>query len=729
MTARRARAARWLKPALVLAFGLAAGLAGAAPANDNFSSAWTISGVAGSTNGDNTAATLETCETNLVNTDDNNQVYITNTVWFAWTATNSGPVEFDTMGSSFDTVLSVWTTANGLCDASLTNLVSDDDNGGYNDPSGNTSTSLLQFNATAGTTYYISVESYDDGTFTGSGGFGAYVLNWNSTPPNDFFANATVLTGLVGTTNGNNALATLEGCETNAVNADNAPNDLITNSVWFAWTAPASGTLEVDTAGSTFETILSVWTTPTGLCDSNLVNVISDDSFSSLDGFTAQVNFPVLAGTTYYISVNSSVGLNPVNGEGNYVLNWNANIPGLPSGTFKFTKATYVVSETDSTGPNSPTVSPSVSGARVTVTRPVPAYGRVLVDYVVTNLLYTNVFTTNFYGTNVTITLIDTNVPPNTTITAVSNNYIYSVNSYQSFNGVGYQNAYVTNAFTNVATLLLSGVFSNSYLVGSAALSPVPTNLPFLTNYSTTVAGNGGGFATSFTTNVFGSLQTFGRVRGTNFLDGSTFTNGSSVVYTNLEVFYTNTFITNFFGTNIYLIYNSTTFNGPSYTTNFYYTNIVAGYVYSTNSIYTNGLSSFSTNHIGTNWVMDTTNMFVSILNASNRQFNASPFVPMIPVPTNFPPLGTATLGFSDTGPTATGETISITNRYNFLVTSSTNVTSAAGFTLSTGTLTFDNFQISQDILVPVNQADGPDVPEHDGDSQLCADFTVQSAA
>ena len=62
MTARRARAARWLKPALVLAVGLAASLVGAAPTNDNFASAITLRGSSGSTNGNNTSATLETCE-------------------------------------------------------------------------------------------------------------------------------------------------------------------------------------------------------------------------------------------------------------------------------------------------------------------------------------------------------------------------------------------------------------------------------------------------------------------------------------------------------------------------------------------------------------------------------------------------------------------------------------------------------------------------------------------
>ncbi len=115
MTARRARAARWLKPALILAVGLAAGLAGAQPTNDNFANATIIRGITGSTNGDNTLATLESpCETNAVITSVYGKVLLTNSVWYAWTAPGSGSLELDTAGSSFETVLSVWATTNGL---------------------------------------------------------------------------------------------------------------------------------------------------------------------------------------------------------------------------------------------------------------------------------------------------------------------------------------------------------------------------------------------------------------------------------------------------------------------------------------------------------------------------------------------------------------------------------------------------------------------------------------
>ena len=39
---------------------------------------------------------------------------VDNSVWFAWTPIFSGPAEFDTFGSDFDTVLAVYTTPSNL---------------------------------------------------------------------------------------------------------------------------------------------------------------------------------------------------------------------------------------------------------------------------------------------------------------------------------------------------------------------------------------------------------------------------------------------------------------------------------------------------------------------------------------------------------------------------------------------------------------------------------------
>ena len=565
--ARPKRAARLLKPALALAMAFTACAAAAAPANDNFANAFVISGVSGITNGDNTAATLEEpCEPLQVNTDDNGSQFVTNSVWFAWTAPATGPVEFDTIGSSFDTVLSVWTSSGGICGVSP--VTADDNTGGNVDFSGETS--LVEFNATAGTTYYISVNSDDDGSYTASGGFGPYVLDWNSTPANDNFANAWMLTGVSGTTNGNNTLATLELGETNILNTYNPDGsvefspDYVTNSVWFVWTATKSGALEVDTAGSDFETILGLWTTTNGL-GSSLTNVLANDAAGSIDGFTAQLTYPVVAGTTYYISLESYDGIDDPSAlasfdvAGAYVLNWSFSTntvvgspPSLVSGPFSFTAATYTVDQDDSTQPNNildgTTVNPSLLGARVTVTRPAPAYGKVLVDYTVgdTNfgLTYLYTFTTNYWGTNVLTTITSTDIPP---IVTISNSYSTNlvINNFEQQYDRGYVSYVFFEVETNTATQVYNLAYSNS--TTSAGTFSIPTNPPILGSFQLSSTVVSGGFTITSTTNVFGFVQNFPRVRGQVLTNGLTFTN-QSVVFTNLVTLFTNTPVNNFLG-------------------------------------------------------------------------------------------------------------------------------------------------------------------------------------
>lgn len=83
-------------------------------------------------------------------------------VWVKWVAPTTGLETFSTAGSSFDTLLAVYTGT------SLTNLVSqafDDDSAGF-------LCSTVYFNATAGTTYLIQVDGF-------YGDMGNIALSWN----------------------------------------------------------------------------------------------------------------------------------------------------------------------------------------------------------------------------------------------------------------------------------------------------------------------------------------------------------------------------------------------------------------------------------------------------------------------------------------------------------------------------------------------------------------------
>ncbi len=125
-------------------------------------------------------------------------------------------------------------------------------------------------------------------------------------PPNDNFTNAYVISGLQGTTNGTNIRATKEGGEPNhAGNAGGA-------SVWYKWTAPANGGVMIDTVGSSFDTLLAVYT---GTTVTNLTLLGNNDD--SGGDVTSQVVFSATAGTIYRVAVDGK------NGEqGSVVLNW-----------------------------------------------------------------------------------------------------------------------------------------------------------------------------------------------------------------------------------------------------------------------------------------------------------------------------------------------------------------------------------------------------------------------
>src|ERR1700722_2802123 len=312
-------------------FGLMINVGWAQPTNDSFASAAVLTGYSGTINGTNIGASLETCESNSVPTDDNGTVTNDNSVWYQWTAPVSGPVEFTTIGSSFDTVLAVYTTTNGLCDPNLTFVTADDNSGQVSDPNFSP-TSLSSFSAVAGTTYYISVNG---NAFPETTDSGSLVLSWNY---NDNFANATVITGPSGTTNGYNVGMTLDGCELPFINYDDFAD--LDNSVWFSWTAPSGGTAEFDTIGSDFDTVLAVYTTPTDDCDPSSVQIAGNDNISATQT-NSQVSFPVVAGTTYYISVNGNADVGPPFDSGNYMLNWSVgNAPTVSSGTFRLASST-----------------------------------------------------------------------------------------------------------------------------------------------------------------------------------------------------------------------------------------------------------------------------------------------------------------------------------------------------------------------------------------------------
>lgn len=136
----------------------------APPGNDNFTSAQTITGCSGSVNGTNIHTTKENGEPDHASNGG------THSVWYQWQAPVSSSVTITTAGSNYDTVLGVY-TGSAVNDLSPSGAPNDDA-----DP-GNTVTSSVTFNATAGNFYRIAVAGFNN---QNSGGdTGSITLNWN----------------------------------------------------------------------------------------------------------------------------------------------------------------------------------------------------------------------------------------------------------------------------------------------------------------------------------------------------------------------------------------------------------------------------------------------------------------------------------------------------------------------------------------------------------------------
>jgi hypothetical protein len=272
------------------------------PFNDNFANGMTVTNTPFTFSEFNDCATKEPLEPNHAGDPGGHSV------WFNWTPRADQLAVVTTKRSDFDTLLAVYTGSSYL---DLTLVASNDDI-----VPGSWPQSQVSFAATAGTTYQIAVDGY-------GGAIGNAVMNINP-PVNDDFAEATVISGTSGATNGYTIGASKEPYEPAHA------GEVGGHSVWYSWTAPASGPVDFNTVGSDFNTTLAVYT---GDSVSNLTPIASNDD--DVGGvFTSRVDFNAVAGRAYQIAVDGSGG-----DAGNLVLNWNMDsqlkIVGLAYGTWR----------------------------------------------------------------------------------------------------------------------------------------------------------------------------------------------------------------------------------------------------------------------------------------------------------------------------------------------------------------------------------------------------------
>ncbi len=239
------------------------------PVNDNFGGV-TITGADGTVLGNNTDATGQTGEPSIAGSAADTSV------WYSWTAPESGPTSFNTRDATFDTTVHVFT---GSSLGTLASVASGDDFNGVLQ-------SKVTFTATAGTTYRIAVDGF-------GAAHGAFSLQYaQNSPANDNFATPATLAGATGKNVTNTARSTGEPGEPNH-------GSIPDRSVWYSWTAPETGTAVVNTRESNFDTVLAAYT---GTAISALTQSASNDQFNG--GNQSRITFPVVAGTVYRIAVD-----------------------------------------------------------------------------------------------------------------------------------------------------------------------------------------------------------------------------------------------------------------------------------------------------------------------------------------------------------------------------------------------------------------------------------------
>jgi hypothetical protein len=240
-----------------------------APLNDEFAHATIIQGTSTQVMAQNLGASKEEGEPEHAAQPGGRSI------WFSWTAPVGGRFAVSAEGSSFDTLLAIYS---GRAVSNLT-LLAQNDNRTFFD-----TWSKAQFTAEMGRTYFIAVDGH-------AGATGNSLLTLTPVAENDDFAGAIHLSGT----------ATFR---THNRGAGEEPGEPFhgalpaSGSLWWNWTAPASGRYVTTTAGSDFDTVLAIYA---GESLSNLTLVASDDDGAGNRNTVAR--FDAVAGQQYRITV------------------------------------------------------------------------------------------------------------------------------------------------------------------------------------------------------------------------------------------------------------------------------------------------------------------------------------------------------------------------------------------------------------------------------------------
>jgi hypothetical protein len=155
-------------------------------------------------------------------------------------------------------------------------------------------------------------------------------LTYQTSPPpaNDDLSGSQSVSGTSASVGGTNRYATRQVGEPNHWSTSAGEH-----SVWYSWTAPSSGQVELNTCTSSFDTVLAVYT---GSSFGTMSQVASNDDACGTNG--SQLIFNATAGTTYRIAVSGFFSTS----EGTFTLQVIDKTPPRVSGTKPANNATGV---------------------------------------------------------------------------------------------------------------------------------------------------------------------------------------------------------------------------------------------------------------------------------------------------------------------------------------------------------------------------------------------------
>ncbi|WP_353778555.1 T9SS type A sorting domain-containing protein [Winogradskyella sp. 3972H.M.0a.05] len=213
-------------------------------------------------------------------------------VWFSYTGSGSAEdVTIDLCPSAYDTSVLIYTGTSG----NLTLVAGNDDNAAECGGQGGTTRSYLTFTSDGTSTYWIAVEGWNSGSV---GDFDLTITCASACSPaqaNQDCASAIAAPSIGTAFTADNTCAT--------VNADQPTCDLFNSiaDVWYTFTGPASGEVDVTTANSISNGTLTATATHVAVY-SGTCGALTELACSSADEGTVNVT-GLTDGVTYYLQV------------------------------------------------------------------------------------------------------------------------------------------------------------------------------------------------------------------------------------------------------------------------------------------------------------------------------------------------------------------------------------------------------------------------------------------